>query len=55
MSAPPSYDEALLMNNPVVRMMFPGMANFLPGAQGAPPAYQNNGTAANAPSGGGTQ
>jgi len=55
MSAPPSYDEALLMNNPVVRMMFPGMANLLPGAQGAPPAYQNNATAANAPSGTGTQ
>jgi len=54
MSSPPSYDEALLMNNPVVRMMFPGMANLLPGAQGAPPAYQNNAASANAPSGTGT-
>jgi len=54
MSSPPSYDEALLMNNPVVRMMFPGMANLLPGAQAAPPAYENN-AAANAPSGSGTQ
>lgn len=56
MSAPPSYEEAVSMNNPVVRMMFPGISNLLPRAQTAPPAYQNNAVAGtNAPSGDGTQ